>query len=97
MNLLRYDAMVKRAGALRAGRGGGFPSFLPLSLPVSPWVLGLFLPFLARCRFFALPPRSVRKVASEEAVGNAEIVAKGSWEAGEEKGTDVLGGGLPAE
>lgn len=38
----------------------------------------------------------MRKVASEKAPGNAKIVAKGSWEAGE-KGSDLLGDGLSAE
>lgn len=39
----------------------------------------------------------MRKVASEKAVGNAKIVAKGSWKASEEKGGVLLGDGLPAE
>lgn len=87
MNLLRYDAMVKRAGGRREARWG-------LPLPLSPWVLGLFLPFLARCRFFSLTPPPVPKVATEKAVGNAKIVAKGRW-AGEEKGSDLVMGSRP--
>ncbi|NWW03762.1 5NTD nucleotidase, partial [Oreocharis arfaki] len=55
MNLLRYDAMVKRVGA--AGEASPLSPSPPLLL--SSWVLGPFPPFLACCRFFALPPPSV--------------------------------------
>lgn len=64
MNLLRYDAMVKRAGGGRRAARRGAPT--PRS---PPRVLGLFLAFLPCCRFFCIAAFGVRSVASEKAVG----------------------------